>query len=47
MRDHLTTALEVVGAVTIVVGAFTLNLSAGLISAGLAAIGIGFLEGRQ
>lgn len=47
MRDYLTTALEVLGAAAIVVGMFTINLSAGLIAAGLGAIGVGFLEGRQ
>lgn len=47
MRDHITTALEVLGAAAICVGMFTINLSAGLIAAGLACVGAGYLGGRQ
>jgi len=47
MRDLITTALEVLGATAVCVGVFTINLSAGLIAAGLCAIGAGALGGRR
>lgn len=47
MRDHITTALEVLGAAAICAGVFTWSVGAGLITAGAACVGLGYLGGRQ
>ncbi len=42
-RAYITTALELVGAVMVVVGVLSFSVAAGVIVGGLALIGIGYL----
>lgn len=47
-RNNLTTALELAGCAAIVVGVgLVFGLGVALFSAGLLAIGVGYLEGRK
>lgn len=47
-RNNLTTALELTGAALVVAGlVLSFGVAVGFIAAGLAAIGVGFLEGRK
>lgn len=47
MRDWLTTVLEVAGIASVCAGVFTINVSAGLIAAGVSCVALGYLGGRQ
>ena len=47
MRDHITTAAEIIGAGLITAGVWTQSLTAGLIAGGMFCIGLGYLGGRK
>ena len=47
MRDMLTTIAEILGAAAVAVGVGFYSLGAGIITAGVAAVGLGYLGGRQ
>lgn len=47
MRDHVTTALEIVGAVSVAVGCFLVAIPVGLIVAGCLAVGAGYLFAEE
>lgn len=47
MRDHITTAIEVIGCGLITAGVWTQSTAAGLITGGLLCIGLGYLGGRK
>ena len=43
-RESVTTATEVIGAALVVIGVSSWSIAAGLVAAGLALIGIGYLS---